>query len=141
MCIDASLALKLVLPEPDSLTARALWQQWVAEQTVRVAPSLFLSEGISVIRNRAYRKLITPEEAEELRSVFLSLPVQISAPDGLIERAWELATKFDRPNAYDSHHLALAEKFANEFWTADERLFNVVKNELGWVRYLGHFRP
>lgn len=140
MCIDASLGLKLVLPELDSQTARALWQKWIADQTVRVAPSLFLSEGIAVIRNRAYRKLITSEEAEELQDAFLGLPVQIASPDGLIKRAWELATKFDRPNAYDSHYLALAEKLECDFWTADERLFNAVKDDLPWVNYLSQYR-
>jgi predicted nucleic acid-binding protein len=139
VCIDASLALKLVLPEPDSKTARALWQKWIAEQAVRVAPPLFLSEGISVIRNRAYRKHLLADEADEAAKSFLNLPVEIVSPSGLVERAWELSKKFERPNAYDSHYLALAENLQREFWTADERLFNTLRAELVWVKFLGHF--
>jgi predicted nucleic acid-binding protein len=135
VCIDASLALKLVLPESDSDRARSLWQKWIAEKVARLAPPLLLSEGLSVIRNRAYRKLLLPEEAEEMSKTFLGLPIHILSPDNLMARTWELATEFNRPNVYDSHYLALAEKMGCELWTADERLFNSVKDKLPWVRF------
>ena len=48
-----------------------------------------------------------------------------------------LATRFNRPTAYDAKYLALAEMMNCEFWTADERLFNAVRDELSWVRWLG----
>jgi predicted nucleic acid-binding protein len=48
-----------------------------------------------------------------------------------------LATRFNRPAAYDAHYLALAEMMNCEFRTADRWLFNVVKDELAWVRWLG----
>jgi predicted nucleic acid-binding protein len=47
------------------------------------------------------------------------------------------ATRFNRPAAYDAHYLALAEMMNCEFWTADERLFNAVRDKLSWVRWLG----
>jgi predicted nucleic acid-binding protein len=50
-----------------------------------------------------------------------------------------LATRFNRPAAYDAHHLALAEMMNCEFWTADRRLFNVVKDKLPWVHWLREF--
>ena len=31
----------------------------------------------------------------------------------------------------------LAEMLACPFWTADERLYNAVKEQLSWVRWLG----
>ncbi|HEY3231696.1 MAG TPA: type II toxin-antitoxin system VapC family toxin, partial [Roseiflexaceae bacterium] len=61
-------------------------------------------------------------------------------PDGLHRRAWEIAHQFKRPAAYDAHYLALAEIAGCPFWTADERLFNAVKDQLGWVRWLGDYR-
>ena len=48
-----------------------------------------------------------------------------------------LTTRFNHPAAYDAHYLALAEMMDCEFWTADERLFNAVRDELSWVRWLG----
>ena len=50
-----------------------------------------------------------------------------------------LATRFNRPAAYDAHYLALAEMMNCEFWTADRRLFNVVRDELPWVHRLGTY--
>jgi predicted nucleic acid-binding protein len=51
-----------------------------------------------------------------------------------------LAKKFDRPAAYDSHYLALAEMLGCELWTGDRRLYNAVKDELPWVKWLGDYR-
>jgi predicted nucleic acid-binding protein len=51
-----------------------------------------------------------------------------------------LATRFNRPATYDAHYLALAEMMDCEFWTADERLFNAVRDELSWARWLGQLK-
>ena len=52
-----------------------------------------------------------------------------------------MAKRFNRPQAYDSHYLALAEMLGLELWTADERLYNAVKDALPWVKWLGDFQP
>ena len=68
---------------------------------------------------------------------FQAQGVKLLYPEGLHRVAWELAIKFDRPAAYDSHYLALAEMLSCELWTGDRRLYNVVKDELPWVKWLG----
>ncbi|HAG99010.1 MAG TPA: PIN domain nuclease, partial [Ktedonobacter sp.] len=55
--------------------------------------------------------------------------------------AIEFAHRFHLPATYDAHYLALAQREQCEFWTADARLWNTVKNELNWVRLLGDSRP
>jgi len=52
---------------------------------------------------------------------------------------YALAAQFNRPAAYDSQYLAVAERLGCEFWTADERLYNAVKTHLSWVKWLGNF--
>ncbi len=141
VCADAGLALKLVLPEPDSALARALWETWKAERTLVIAPTLWGYEVTSVIRNRVHRGQLPPEMEEEAFTTLHELPVQLMAPTGLHRRAWELARHFDRPAAYDAHYLALAEMAGCPFWTADERLFNAVREELNWVHWLGDYHP
>ncbi len=42
--------------------------------------------------------------------------------------AFSLAQNLTIPAPYDSHYLALAEKLSADFYTADSRLFNTVKN-------------
>jgi predicted nucleic acid-binding protein len=141
VCIDANLALKLVLVEEDSLKAQHLWDTWVDADVEIVAPPLLAFEGTSVICNKMHRKLVPPEEAELMFKAFHLLGVRLLYPDGLHEKAWELARQFNRPQAYDSHYLALAEILGLEFWTGDERLYNTVKHRLPWVKWLGDYRP
>ena len=141
VCIDANLALKLVLVEKDSPKAQHLWATWVDTGIEIVAPPLLAFEGTSVICNKLYRGLVPPEEAELMFKAFHLLGVRLLYPDGLHEKAWELVKRFNRPQAYDSHYLALAEILGLELWTADERLYNAVRHDLSWVKWLGDYSP
>jgi predicted nucleic acid-binding protein len=141
VCADASLTLKLVLDEPDSTLAEALWSHWQTGDVTIIAPTLWAYEVTSVIRNRVYRSLYpADDEAEALRTLF-ALEVQLLTPDGLHLRAWEIARQLYRSAAYDAHYLALAEIVGCPFWTADERLFNAAHATFDWVYWLGSFRP
>jgi predicted nucleic acid-binding protein len=141
ICVDASLTLKLVLPEADRDLARALWADWLSQRAILIAPKLWGYEVTSVLRNRVHRGLLAPEAANAAFTFLHRLPIQLRDPAGLHEKAWELAKRFNRPNAYDSHYLALATLTACPFWTTDERLFNAVRSELGWIKWLGNYTP
>jgi len=141
VCADAGLLLKLVLPEPDSALARRLWDTWQSTNMAVVAPTLWGYEVTSVIRNKVYRNRFPADREADAIETIHNLPVQLLAPAGLHQRAWEIAHHFNRPAAYDAHYLALAEQLDCPFWTADERLFNSVRAELDWVHWLGDYRP
>ncbi len=138
VCVDASVTLKLVLPEEDSDLAQMLWSWWQKKQAVVIAPALWGYEVTSTLRKNAYRGLIPAEKEEVLFERLHDLPVRLMAPAGLHRRASELARRFDRPAAYDAHYLALAEMVGCSFWTADKRLYNRVHAELSWVNWLGN---
>lgn len=137
VCVDASFALKLVLPELDSERAEELWQSWLDAHTEIIAPVLFVYETSSVLRNRVYRKKLTAEEGEEALTFFTNLAVSYLHPPELRQLAWRLATRFRRPTVYDSFYLALAQLRGCPLWTADRRLYNTVKDELDWVYWIG----
>ncbi|MGQ9627894.1 MAG: type II toxin-antitoxin system VapC family toxin [Anaerolineae bacterium] len=137
VCVDASLLLKLALGEDDSPHALALWERWAREGMVIVAPTLLLYEVVSVLRNKVYRGIISLEAGEEALEAILAQPITLLSPEGLHRRAWEIAGEMNRPAAYDAHYLALAEALGCEFWTADGRLYNSVREKLPWVRLLG----
>lgn len=141
VCIDASLALKLVLDETDSDVARSLWANWAKQQATLVAPMLWGYEVTSVIRNRTHRGKHPPELEAQTIAALRQLPVQLLQPTGLFQRAWELAREFDRSAAYDSHYLAVAEIVGCTFWTADKHLYNTVHPRLNWVHWLGNYQP
>ena len=140
VCVDANMALKLVLDEPDSLSARPVWANWIEQDVEVVAPTVLPYEVTAVIRNNVYRRRLTPEEGATAFHIVHAQDIQLLCPDGLHQRAWELAIQYDRPTTHDTHYLALAEMLGCELWTADERLFNAIKGKLAWVQWLGAHR-
>ena len=137
VCVDASLGLSLVLPENASNRARDLWQSWIENDVTVCAPTLYLYESISAIRGRVYRQLLTPEEGDLAFQTLLAQPVDVFSPPELYGRAWNLAKTLRQPKVYDSYYLALAELLDCKFWTADERLYNTVRETLPWARWIG----
>jgi len=140
-CADASLVIKLIVAEPDSDQALRLWQSWLQACQTICAPQLLTYEVASSLRRRVWRGMLTPQEAASALEDFLALDVTLTDPVGLGKRALELADRFHRPNAYDAHYLALAEMLGCDLWTADEKLYNTVRSELDWIRWLGNWFP
>ena len=142
ICVDASLAVKVVVTESHSDKADALFDQWANEGKQLVAPSFFEVETDSILRQKAaVRKKLTLEQGGAAFAKLRALPIQqVSAPTQR-QRAWEIATEFGFTTVYDATYLALAELRGCEFWTADERLFNAVKDKLFFVKWLGLYVP
>jgi len=141
VCVDAGIVLKLVLNEPDTPMAEALWEFWANNGFRPIAPSLFPFEITAVIRKAIRQDRLSAARGQQALRQALAFGVRLYTFPGIHERALELAVQFNRPSAYDEHYLALAEKTGNEFWTADERLYNAVHGKLSWVRWLGEFVP
>ncbi len=55
VAVDASFALKLVLPEEHSDRVRQLWERWVKEEFEILAPYLLAYEATSVLRHKVFR--------------------------------------------------------------------------------------
>ena len=122
------------------------WRRMIVVSAVSVA--LFASsshfaaiEIVSALHRLTRSGRIAPQRGEAALSAFLALEIRWSHRRDILPLAWELARRFDRPTAYDAAYLALAQLHDCEFWTADERLYNAVKPELPWVRWLGELRP
>lgn len=141
ICVDASVALKLVLDEKDSDKAHALWTSWVTEEIDVIAPCHLAFEVTSVIRNHVYRGEISAEAGQLAFEAIHAQGIKLIHPDILHEKAWKLAQQFDRPTAYDAYYLALGEIAACDVWTADGRLYRAVEDTLQWVRWLDDYIP
>ncbi len=136
---DSSVLVANVISEPLSSQAETLLQFWQDQKYLLAAPVLLRYEIVAVMRKNVHRGLLTPDDAVGARDVLLSKAVHLMIDDALLRRGYELATRFNRPTAYDAQYLAVAEQLQCEFWTADERLFNAVKQDLAWVKWLGDF--
>src|SRR5690348_1790786 len=124
ICIDASLAAKWLLSEPDSPRARAFYRVCVLGNEQFVAPYLLASEITNILRQRmrSGQPRLSLADATELLKQFLGLPVEFLAPADLYEQALILATNHNLPAAYDAQYVALAQLLGCDFWTADQRL-------------------
>lgn len=134
VCVDASFALKLVLPEPHSESVRAAWATWVRDEAMIVAPWLWLFEVHAVLRRRVVRGELTDAEAVDAWRLIRRQGIRSVHPRGLLERAWELAVDLGRPTTYDTVYLASAELRGCELWTADVRLINAAGGRFPWIR-------
>ncbi len=141
VCIDASFVIPALVPHIWSERAEALLGEWTRAGTTLIAPTLLAFEVTATIRRLVHANQINPNRGEQAISQFLRMPLHLSARRSLFPIAFRLATEFRQPTAYDAAYLALAEVRRCEFWTADERLYNSVKDQLAWVTWIGSFRP
>jgi predicted nucleic acid-binding protein len=141
VCVDASLAAKWILPEPDRDIAQALYADWRAATLEIVGPPLLFAEVTNILRRNVVRNTITPAEALAAEAIFRWLGVRVVSPDGLYRETLILAQQFDLPAAYDMQYVAVAQMEGCELWTVDERLHRRVASELPWVRLLAEYIP
>ncbi len=136
ICVDSSVLLKLVLPEPDSGLAEALWRGALAEDRRTVAPALLDFEVTAVLRKHVQRGALSHDLAMRALEQALAFGVETLTFPGMHQRALALAQRFGHVSAYDAHYLALAQELDCPFWTANHRLHASVSGELPWVHLL-----
>jgi len=141
--VDANLALKWVLLEEDSPTSMLLLDKWTDEGRTVIAPALFAYEVTNILYRQAVSGKLTYDESRRgLEKLFaLEIQLKFSLYEEVSTRAMEFAQRFRLPATYDAHYLALAYAEQCECWTADRRLWNAVKRDLNWVRWLGEYQP
>ncbi|MBI3961872.1 MAG: type II toxin-antitoxin system VapC family toxin [Deinococcus sp.] len=139
--VDASLAVKWVLKEPYTVEAMALLAEWERQQCRILAPSLLAFEVANALYKRVSRGELALDVVKRALDDFLPVGPALSREPATHRRAFELAHQFSRPTSYDAHYLALAERQGCECWTADERLWNAVREKLSWVRWIGEYHP
>jgi len=140
--VDASLALKWVLSEADSNTAIALLQTWNTDKMEIIAPALFTYEATNILYRQVVTNKLSYEEVKKLLTKLLSIGILLNFVQHreISVRAMELSHRFGLAAAYGAHYLALAEHETCEYWTADSRLCNAVRDKLPWVHQLGEYR-
>lgn len=136
---DSGIFLAVVLREFHANTAAALIASWTRTETRIAVPYLFRYELMSVTRKHVARGTITLKDGRESLKATLRHSVEVFTDEGLLLRAFDIASQFNRPAGYDSVYLALAEHLNCEFWTVDLKLFNAVTTTLPWVKWIGDF--
>ena len=122
-CLDASVAMKWVLPESDTAKAVRIRNEFRQGLHELIAPDVFIPE-VSHGLTKAERRGVIPVGVAETRmlNVINCLPdLYPSLP--LVRRAIQISSKA-RIAVYDCLYVALAEREGCEFLTADAKLIN-----------------
>lgn len=139
LVIDSSVVAKWFFTEEDlQEQAAAVRQDWMSSLVQPIAPDLIFTEVSNIVWKRQRLGLITKEEGNNTIVHLLGLGISTVEPQVLLARAYGLAVKFDR-TFYDSLYLALATETQSTFITADLRLYNAVRSQLGFVQYLAEY--
>lgn len=140
--VDSNILIAFALTD-ELLHSQAdrILSQWQTTETPLAAPRLFRSELTAVVRKAVYQKRISFEQGRLLLPKLLAYPIAFFEDDALLEAAYDLAHQFNRPRAYDSQYMALAQRLDCDFWTADEVLVNSTQVRFKRIRWLGDFQP
>jgi len=136
--VDAGFIFASLFKEAYTAQINAKLAQWELQQISLAAPVLLQYEVNAVIPKAVYQNRLAPDRAQQLLTTAASIAIAYFIDPPLHLRAFELATQFNRPRTYDTQYLALAEKLNSEFWTTDEKLYNAVQNNLGYIRWIGN---
>jgi len=93
---------------------------------------------ISAINVAVNRKRIREETGFRAVDYITSLGIEVRSFDDLIEPTFRMARQYGL-SPYDCAYLALGEKEKCDFFTGDKRLFNAVKNQLSWIKWIGDY--
>lgn len=114
--VDASIAIKWIVPEPGTVEAIQLYSRCEA-----IAPDLLIAECANILWKKVSRGNLTREQATVAAELLEELEAELFPMRALFPRAAELALDLNHP-AYDCFYLALAEAEGAPLVTADERL-------------------
>ncbi len=113
--VDANVAIKWIVDEPDSGLARSL------ASAALEAPDLLLIECANILWKKAAIGDLTRREAAAGLEFMLHAPVTFTASRELLDAALELALEWRHP-VYDCLYAALAIRRNLPLVTADKRL-------------------
>lgn len=122
LVVDASVALKWVIPEAGSESAEALR----ARDADLIAPTLVMAEIGNALWKKTMRKQIGRGEAVSALRLVLSHFIEFIPLDGLRDIALDLALQLRHP-IYDCFYLALARRERCTLVTADKKLLKIAE--------------
>lgn len=121
--IDASVVVDWVAPDADpELPAVAILAQLAADEADLLAPRLLLEEVSNALLTGVRRGRWSGAAADTAYALLRQLPVSLVDDKRDLDRAWDLARRYDSHPIYDLLYVALAERRGVQLVTADASL-------------------
>ena len=131
--VDASVVVDWVAPGVDpELPAVALLERLAAEDAELLAPRLLLEEVSNALLTGIRRGRWNGPAADVSQALLRRLPVRLVDEPRDLERAWDLARRYDDHPIYDMVYVALAERRRTQLVTADAALRKLLAG-FDWV--------
>jgi len=139
LVIDASIAVKWLNPRESLADKANLIREDYERGLVSFSMPMFWEYEVANGLNKAVaRGHLSEEEGREAIALLLALPAQkVALPSP--QESYQLARTYQR-SVYDSWYVHLAEMKGCEFWTADRKLFNTLKDTKPWIRWLADYQ-
>ncbi len=135
--LDASVILKwYLLDEEHGERALSLLRQYVSGELDILAPTLLEYEVINGLILAQRRGRIKQERLLMAIEGFIDLQITLKRLSSFYSSAIRYCRVYHR-SAYDASYLALADEEGLSMITADEALYNAVKKDLKWIKWLG----
>lgn len=127
--LDASVAVKWVLPEADSAKAITLRGDYVMGIHELIAPDVFKVDAAHALTRAERRGLLQQGEAISRMVLLMQSRPHLSAFDSLLPRAMEISSQL-RIGVYDCLYVALSEREGCRVVSADQRLIALFPNNV-----------
>jgi predicted nucleic acid-binding protein len=135
LVVDASVAIKWFIPEPLSVEARRILDDYQTGTLSLIAPDLINAEVGNIIWKKQIFQGLDRADARMVIDEFRKLAIAPTPTGDLLAEAYGLAVTHRR-SVYDSLYLALSIREGCQFVTADERLVNAVSSSLSTAIWL-----
>jgi predicted nucleic acid-binding protein len=121
--VDASVVVEWVAPHtPDDSPAMHALHALSSESAELLAPRILLEEVANALITGLRRRRWTGPEADAAFRRTRMLPLRLVDTAADLERAYELARRYDEHPIYDMLYVAVAQRLRTTLITADERL-------------------
>jgi len=127
LVVDSSVVLKWFFPEPYTLEARHILNDYQAGVLDLFAPDLIYAEVGNIVWKKHRFQGLEASDAKQILTLFGRLTLKIFSCSLLLDQAYQLAVTHQR-TVYDALYLALSLREQCPFVTADERFANALSS-------------
>lgn len=125
LIIDSSVAIKWFVPEPYSIEARRILNDYQAGRLSFLAPDLINAEFGNIVWKKHTFQGLSSLDAQAILANFRKLAFTFSPTSTLLEEAYRLAVTY-HCTVYDTLYVAMSVREKCQLVTADEKLVNAI---------------